>query len=69
MDDSTPAAATEITVRIPTDLARRLGTGGEVERRVGGLPALRRTLSGAEAEAKGWFRGPPYAVVERVRRK
>ena len=34
MDDSTPAALTEITVRIPADLARRLGTGGEVERRV-----------------------------------
>jgi len=25
---------TEITVRIPADLARRLGTGGQVERRV-----------------------------------
>ena len=34
MDDSTPAALTEITVRIPEDLARRLGTGGQVERRV-----------------------------------
>jgi Uncharacterised protein family (UPF0175) len=34
MDDSTRAAYTEITVRIPDDLARRLGTGGEVERRV-----------------------------------
>src|SRR5262249_57693615 len=34
MDDSTPAALTEITVRIPADLARRLGTGGQVERRV-----------------------------------
>jgi hypothetical protein len=33
---------------------------------VGGSPALRRTLSGAEAEAEGWFRGPPYAVVESV---
>ena len=32
--DSTSAALTEITVRIPADLARRLGTGGEVERRV-----------------------------------
>jgi hypothetical protein len=31
---------------------------------VGGSPALRRTLSGAEAE--DWFRGPPYAVVESV---
>ena len=34
MDDSTSAALTEITVRIPADLARRLGTGGEVECRV-----------------------------------
>ena len=34
MDESTLAALTEITVRIPADLARRLGTGGEVERRV-----------------------------------
>jgi hypothetical protein len=34
MDDITSAALTEITVRIPADLARRLGTGGEVERRV-----------------------------------
>jgi hypothetical protein len=34
MDDSTRTAYTEITVRIPGDLARRLGTGDEVERRV-----------------------------------
>jgi hypothetical protein len=34
MDDSTPSTYTEITVRIPDDLARRLGTGGQVERRV-----------------------------------
>jgi len=34
MDDSTSAALTAITVRIPEDLARRLGTGGEVEHRV-----------------------------------
>lgn len=27
---------------------------------------LRRTLSRAEAEAAGWFNGPPYAVVESV---
>jgi len=25
---------------------------------------LRRTLSGKEAEADGWFNGPPYAVAE-----
>jgi hypothetical protein len=36
MDDNTPRsdAYTEVTVRIPDDLARRLGTGGAVERRV-----------------------------------
>jgi hypothetical protein len=35
MDDSTPPGGvyTEITVRIPDDLARRLGTVGELERR------------------------------------
>ena len=37
MDDSIPAprggAYTEITVRIPDDLARRLGTVGEIKRR------------------------------------
>jgi hypothetical protein len=41
--------------------------GGIIDRvEVGGSPSLRRTLSGAEAEAEGWFRGPPYAVVESV---
>jgi hypothetical protein len=34
MDDSTRTAYTEITVRIPDDLARRLGAGGGAERRV-----------------------------------
>jgi hypothetical protein len=29
-------------------------------------PERRRTLSGAEAEAEGWFNGPPYAVAESV---
>lgn len=33
MDDSTRTAYTEITVRIPDDLAKRLGTVGELERR------------------------------------
>jgi len=27
---------------------------------------LSRTLNGAEAEAEGWFNGPPYAVAETV---
>ena len=34
MDDNIHTASTEITVRIPDDLARRLGSGVEVERRV-----------------------------------
>lgn len=29
-------------------------------------PELRRTLNRAEAEAEGWFNGPPYAVSETV---
>jgi len=29
-------------------------------------PELRRTLGRAEAEAEGWFNGPPYAVAETV---
>jgi len=32
----------------------------------GDVPELRRTLSRSEAEADGWFKGPPYAVVEVV---
>jgi hypothetical protein len=30
------------------------------------VPELRRTLSQSEAEAEGWFDGPPYAVLESV---
>lgn len=30
------------------------------------VPELRRTLSRGEAEAEGWFNGPPYAVAEIV---
>jgi hypothetical protein len=29
-------------------------------------PGLTRTLTGAEAEAEGWFNGPPYIVLEHV---
>ena len=29
-------------------------------------PERHRTLSHAEAEAEGWFNGPPYAVAESV---
>jgi hypothetical protein len=30
------------------------------------VPERYRILSRAEAEAEGWFNGPPYAVAERV---
>ncbi|MBV8492071.1 MAG: hypothetical protein JO162_01175 [Alphaproteobacteria bacterium] len=50
-----------------TDIGTRTIVAIRIDRvEVGGSPALRRTLSGAEAEAEGWFRGPPYAVVESV---
>jgi hypothetical protein len=29
-------------------------------------PELSRTLSQSEAEAEGWFHGPPYVVLESV---
>lgn len=32
----------------------------------GSAPELRRTLGRQEAEAEGWFNGPPYAVAESV---
>jgi hypothetical protein len=32
----------------------------------GSTPEMRRTLGHAEAEAEGWFNGPPYAVLESV---
>ena len=32
----------------------------------GNVPELRQTLSRGEAEAGGWFNGPPYAVAEVV---
>jgi hypothetical protein len=32
----------------------------------GSAPELRRILGRVEAEAEGWFNGPPYAVVESV---
>jgi hypothetical protein len=30
------------------------------------LPETRRTLSRSDAEAEGWFNGPPYAVAESI---
>jgi hypothetical protein len=54
MDDTIPrtGAFTEITVRIPDDLARRLGTGGEVERRVLEALALNEFLEGHLSRAE-----------------
>lgn len=50
-----------------TDIGTRTIVAIRIDRvEVGGSPPLRRTLSGAEAEAEGWFGGPPYAVVESV---
>ncbi len=48
-----------------TDIGRRTIVAIRVDRVVveGGA---RRTLSQEEAEAEGWFNGPPYAVAESV---
>ena len=50
-----------------TDIGTRTIVAIRIDRvEVGGSPALGRTLSGAEAEVEGWFRGPPYAGAESV---
>ena len=50
-----------------TDIGTRIIVVIRIDQvQVGGSPALRRSLSGAEAAAEGWFSGPPYAVVESV---
>jgi hypothetical protein len=50
-----------------TDIGARTIVAIRIDRvEVGGSPTLRRTLSGVEAEAEGWFREPPYVVVESV---
>jgi hypothetical protein len=50
-----------------TDIGTRTIVAIRVDRvEVGGSPPLRRTRSGAETEAEGWFRGPPYAVLKSV---
>lgn len=50
-----------------TDIGTRTIVAIRIDRvAVGGSPAAHRTLSGAEAEAEGWFKGPPYAVAESV---
>jgi hypothetical protein len=45
---------TRVVVAIRLDKLRVASTGGN------------RTLAHHEAEAEGWFRGPPYAVAETV---
>jgi len=49
-----------------TDIGARTIVAIRVDRvEVGSnAPELRRTLNRAEAEAQGWFNGPPYAVAE-----
>jgi hypothetical protein len=51
-----------------TDIGTRTIVAIRIDRvEVGGTaPGPRRVLSGAEAEAEGWFVGPPYAVLESV---
>jgi hypothetical protein len=51
-----PTSATRTIVALRVD---RVEVGSEP-------PERRRTLSRAEAEAEGWFNGPPYAVAESV---
>jgi hypothetical protein len=51
-----------------TDIGTRVIIAIRLDRvEVGGsAPELRRTLGQDEAEAEGWFNGPPYAVAESV---
>jgi hypothetical protein len=51
-----------------TDIGTRTAIAKRIDRvNVGSTnPESRRTLSRAEAEADGWFNGPPYAVAEVV---
>ena len=51
-----------------TDIGLRTIIAIRIDRVEVGGNALERhhTLSGADAEAEGWFKGPPYAVAESV---
>lgn len=50
-----------------TDIGTRTIVAIRIDRvEVGDFPTGHRTLSGAEAEAERWFKGPPYAVAESV---
>lgn len=49
-----------------TDIGTRVVAAIRVDEvKIGGTTG-NRTLNREEAEAEGWFRGPPYAVVEVV---
>jgi hypothetical protein len=50
-----------------TDIGTRTIVAIRIDRvDVGGNKPQLRSLSGSEAEAEGWFNGPPYAVAETV---
>ena len=53
-----------------TDIGSRVSTAIRVDRvektKKDGDAITTVMLSRSEAEAEGWFRGPPYAVAERV---
>jgi hypothetical protein len=51
-----------------TDIGSRVVVAMRVDRvEIGSsAPQRPRTLSRTEAEAEGWFNGPPYSVAERV---
>jgi hypothetical protein len=51
-----------------TDVATRVIVAIRIDAvEIGGTaPSLRRILNRQQAEAEGWFNGPPYAVAEVV---
>ena len=49
-----------------TDIGTRVVAAIRVDEVKSGGTAGNRTLNRGEAEAEGWFRGPPYAVAEVV---
>ena len=38
----------------------------QISTQIDGGPVTTRTISGEEADAMGWFDGPPYGVVEHL---
>jgi len=51
-----------------TDIGRRVVVAIRIDRVdvAGSAPEPQRTLTREEADAEGWFNGPPYAVAESV---